>query len=405
MQKPSVVCAFVSLLAAGCVAGDEEDFSSEDWGVDEQAITGTTVAFQDGIIEVQVGGESHTGILLPACTAGVGGCPNPAPAIVLTSEDWVGPATAPSSVGLARYANAGTAVVRTGRFVNTSVDFPGAVIQSSGWSNAQIIPRATGAASTFLNRQLNCFEYAVNGSTGQTVLKRATVTVSSVSGEDLIANGNTLHTRDTGAVCVDVLTNQAVGMLRDVTINQNNQTTSATIRRYAGMQEWFDGLRTLSLVRTHSSNARLAFYNDLAARKCLDVPWGTVWNTTVNQFPCHSNQGSGIGISQRFWLDYSVDANRPRFVSDASGKCLDIPSSSLASGQGIQQFPCHTGMNQRFDIDLWSTGQGWRVRGAHDPAHNLCLSVDGGPTPQSRPIEQRTCSGTTDQRWFITWVP
>jgi ricin-type beta-trefoil lectin protein len=390
---------------AGCLDDGEGIYDDDPTGdgVAASAITGTTVGFLDGMIEVNVGGVAHTGFLLESCTAGVGGCPSPAPLLVLTSEDWAQQFTPASSITLRRAYNGGGVDTRTGSYVNDSAYFPGAIIQAPGFTTLNKWPLDSRAPAALVGVSLSCYEYAP-GASG-TVLKRATVTVASNSGDDLIANTGALAPGDTGAVCIDHNTQTAVAMLVDVQVNGAGTPIRSVLRRYASLQEWLGGMKLLAQVRV-SGNAHLALYNDLAAKKCMDVPWGSPFISVVNQYTCHSNQGSGIGLAQRFWLDFSLDANRPRLVNESSGKCLDVPSGVLTSGQDLQQYPCHAGLNQRWELTLWpDSAGGWKLRPAHAPSQNLCISVDGGPTWQSRPLEQRSCSGTTDQRWFPIWVP
>ena len=132
---------------------------------------------------------------------------------------------------------------------------------------------------------------------------------------------------------------------------------------------------------------------------CADIPWGSPFaGDAVNQFSCH------YGPSQRFWLDYSVDSSNPRLVSDSSGLCIDVPGSSTVPGTNLQQYGCHSGLNQRFEFTSWNDAYGgWRVRPLSGVGANLCLSVEGGSSPGSAPIEERPCVGTWDQRWYLSW--
>ena len=53
------------------------------------------------------------------------------------------------------------------------------------------------------------------------------------------------------------------------------------------------------------------------------------------------------GTSQQ-WTVRDADATTVSLVNGASGKCLDVPSSSRTSGTRLIQWPCNGGANQRW---------------------------------------------------------
>jgi hypothetical protein len=343
------------------------------------------VPFREGIVEVVVDGEHHTGLLLPSCTPNVQGCPSVAPALVFTSGDWVQLDTDPAAVTLRRH-NSGGSVGRTVEHVNDRTGTDAVILQSDGWSGAAALPIDTAPLASFEGHAFDCFEFAANSS--GTVLKATTVTVS-VVGASLKAIGSTLHARDTGAVCIDRSSAKVVGMVAAVDVDASGRATAAWIHRYAPLQEWFDGMRTLAAVRSHSAATQLALYHQPSAttKRCLSVPY---------------NLGDGVDAAagcttdlwpeERFWLDTSLDPDRPRLVSEYTGRCVELAGST--SGTDAVQRPCGTTGAQRFDFTLWPSGGGLRFRNSA----GLCLGVEADGD-----VEQRSCTGTSDQRWFIRW--
>lgn len=61
----------------------------------------------------------------------------------------------------------------------------------------------------------------------------------------------------------------------------------------------------------------------------------------VLQWPCHG------GTNQQ-WTVRTVDAATVSLVNRASGKCLDVPSSSTTSGTQLIQWTCSGSANQRW---------------------------------------------------------
>ncbi|RGA00378.1 hypothetical protein DI270_035140 [Microbispora triticiradicis] len=82
--------------------------------------------------------------------------------------------------------------------------------------------------------------------------------------------------------------------------------------------------------------------------KCLDVPSGsTATGTQLVQYSCHPD-GHKDQINQRFYLIQSGDAYQ---VNPAvSGLCLDINGNSKADGAAVIQWTCNNADNQRFSF-------------------------------------------------------
>jgi hypothetical protein len=80
--------------------------------------------------------------------------------------------------------------------------------------------------------------------------------------------------------------------------------------------------------------------------KCLDVPTGsTATGTQLVQYSCHPD-GNTDQVNQRFYLIPSGDAYQ--ISSAVSGLCLDINGRSQADGAALIQWTCSNDDNQRF---------------------------------------------------------
>lgn len=341
-----------------------------------------------GIIKVAVAGQAdvHTGLQLR-------------PDMVVTSNAFIGHATAPASVTLTAAPGTASAQTATARGVNASDYFPAAILHHDDFSAANSfaysIDRRTSAQ--LVNEVVRCYEYVGNRLNYADMRITAAVAGGALTVQSAFLTGDTIEPGDAGAPCLDLDTWTAVGMV------SSNGAGGLRLDRYAPMEVWFDGQRNVAGARDDVRNARLSLYT-LAPNgqaMCLDIPFGSPYSGELpTVYPCH------YGPAQRFWLDMRVDANRPQLVSDASGLCLDVPNASTAGGVNYQQYGCHTGFNQRFELTLWNDAAGgWKLRPAHATPQNLCLSVEGGPSAVSHAVEQRVCTGAADQRWLPRWAP
>jgi hypothetical protein len=131
--------------------------------------------------------------------------------------------------------------------------------------------------------------------------------------------------------------------------------------------------------------------------KCLDVPNGTFADHVfVQQFRCHS------GPNQRWDLTNPIVGAYTAIKIKGTNKCLDIPNGSTANGVRVQLYTCHGGNNQQWLIRADSAG-GYRLI---NRASGKCLEVANGSLSDGGIVRQYTClsvlyyySGGTNQRW------
>lgn len=387
-----LVPVVATALAVGCGSVDPELSAADEEVAElsEAIINATESPAMAGVLAIQIVGQGNvrTGIQIGN-------------RLVLASSAWMNWQTRPADLAVrsgAGEGNLGTTLAAA--FVNSSDYYPASIIQiASTPGNRPAIDSRSGPQ--LVGVVLRCFEYQ-----NRTTLRAVDVSVTAESGNTLtasptIAEPGSLQTVDYGAPCLDLQTGTAVGFLSGQSGNVS------TIYRLATLQPWIDGMTNLAEVRSRAGSAGpIAFYNTPSgnSRFCLDIPWGGPFpNFPLNQYPCH------YGPAQRFWLDYSVDPDKPRMVSDSSGLCIDVPSGSSADGVNLQQYPCHTGANQRFEMTFWGDAVGGlKLRPVHAIPSNRCLSVEGGPSTVNGPVpaEQRTCANSStnlDQRWFMSF--
>lgn len=85
-------------------------------------------------------------------------------------------------------------------------------------------------------------------------------------------------------------------------------------------------------------------------------------------------------------------------VAQSSGKCLDVTNVSTADGAGIQQWSCHGGPNQMWQLRNVG-GANWEIVSANS---NKCLEVAGASTANGARVDQATCNGQSNARWTLS---
>ena len=130
--------------------------------------------------------------------------------------------------------------------------------------------------------------------------------------------------------------------------------------------------------------------------KCVEpVAGGTADGTGLQQMRCN-------GTSGQLWTRQSTATPGVyRFVHVDSTRCLDVPRSSMVSGELLVLWNCLGGANQS-----WAISQ----TAYPPPAEPLvakhsgkCLDVRGGPqaTQDGAVIEQWHCTGASNQNWTV----
>ncbi|TCO54281.1 family 20 glycosylhydrolase [Actinocrispum wychmicini] len=143
--------------------------------------------------------------------------------------------------------------------------------------------------------------------------------------------------------------------------------------------------------------------------------WTTIYSTTTGRGGTEDLSGlSGTGRYVRMqgtqrataWgfslFEFEVYAPSPvnsggtyEIVGAVSGKAMDNPASSTATGTQLIVWGVHGGTNQRWTFTANGDGT-YSVRNA---ASQLCVDVNGGSQSAGAAIIQWTCTGTSNQRW------
>ena len=107
--------------------------------------------------------------------------------------------------------------------------------------------------------------------------------------------------------------------------------------------------------------------------------------------------GDIAGVARMYVFDPS-DAMSLRSLN--SWKCLDVAGGSSAPIAKIQQFGCHGGANQLWDLDEWQATDDVLFVGANN---FMCLSATWDFVTGVGLIQQRPCDGKNWQRWELYW--
>ncbi|MET8576907.1 pectinesterase family protein [Streptomyces sp. NPDC005012] len=125
--------------------------------------------------------------------------------------------------------------------------------------------------------------------------------------------------------------------------------------------------------------------------KCVDVPGAsTASGTKLQQWTCTANSPW-----QQFTLK-SAGTDLYTLVGVNSGQCIDVPSGSTTSGTQVQQWGCGTGQtNQQWRLTPSGTGT-YQIINARS---GLCLSDQNASTTNGTAVIQETCTHNTNKQW------
>jgi endonuclease/exonuclease/phosphatase family metal-dependent hydrolase len=79
-----------------------------------------------------------------------------------------------------------------------------------------------------------------------------------------------------------------------------------------------------------------------------------------------------------------------------SGKCVDVPGASTASGVQLIQYSCHGGANQSFEPI--ASGAYYQLRNVNS---GLCLSISGSSTADSAAVVQSACGDYANAKFTL----
>lgn len=122
--------------------------------------------------------------------------------------------------------------------------------------------------------------------------------------------------------------------------------------------------------------------------KCMDVKVSSQPVGAVQQYTCHG------GLNQRFDVIH-VTSTWHQIKFKHSGKCMDVKMTSQPIG-AVQEYPCHGGDNQLFSIP----SQGWWniVKAKHS---NKCLEIPNSSQSNQALVFEASCTYADNQKWFM----
>jgi hypothetical protein len=85
------------------------------------------------------------------------------------------------------------------------------------------------------------------------------------------------------------------------------------------------------------------------------------------------------------------------YVSEASGKCLNVAGGSHANGADVVQWACVNAPNNRWYLNEVGNSV-WQFRAEHS---NKCMNVAGGSSANGADIVQWACVGATNEEFVF----
>jgi pectate lyase len=134
-----------------------------------------------------------------------------------------------------------------------------------------------------------------------------------------------------------------------------------------------------------------------ASGKCIEVPAdSTASGALLAQAAC------AAGATRQQW---KVVASSGKFnlVNVNSGKCIDVPSGTATSGLQLQQWGCGAAQTNQLWTFTASTAAAGKYR-IINAATAMCVSDKDGSTAGGNPIVQETCSDIARMQWSFNLV-
>lgn len=375
-----VVGSLAGLFGCAPVGADDEvddDMLAElEEDAEPTMLGGTSQSYPAGVVAVIDSQQSdvHTGVVVAMDAAADW-------ALVVTNQAWVSRANLTKVTVSSRQM--GTTVSRAAEYVNEDPSTSNhRVLQVSALPSGKAT-LSTRSADDLVKvvKQLRCYEHSSASKLLYTDVVIDTATNSEVVGSS--AAPYEVQASDLGAVCIDLLEQKVVGLVSNVSTDKK-----VTIRRLGAI---YADLENLAAVRADPRSVRWALKTSESTARCVEAGW------LLGLHSCDLYQ------TQELWMDFTVDTERPRLVSDYTGRCIGVPAASTTSPTTLKLERCSTALSQRWDMTLWgdATG-GWKIKPAHLPSKSYCLTANS-----LNVLEQRTCAtGTTNlnQRWLPIWL-
>ncbi len=379
----SLLLPLATLTGCATDPNPPEPTSDEEVEQVSQEIVGLALNPRAGVVRISIPGDPQvrTGLLV-------------GPDLVLTSARFVPAGVNASAIQVTNGVNG--AQVRSGWVVTLNPYMPVAIIQTTqpfASPGAVIIDARSAQGIVNAGARLECSAYR-SANEFQTA---AQAVIRTDGPREYLVGPNPNSTQrlddwDAGAPCFDTNTGSWVGFA--LSSPGNNQTRVFVASEIAFFVR---GMQRLAQVRRNTVGAAFMVQTTApgGARMCLDIPWGWPYDGIgLNQIPCTGN------LSQRWFLDTS-HTGAPSLINAVTGTCVDVPGGSQQPGERLQAYACHDGPNQG-----WAGNGGGRLAPLSAPLNRatglrtLCMSVRGGASGVTQPVEQATCvAGAAQQDW------
>jgi hypothetical protein len=123
--------------------------------------------------------------------------------------------------------------------------------------------------------------------------------------------------------------------------------------------------------------------------KCLDISGGSN-GATAQQWDCHT------GDNQK-WQLISDGQGYYWLKARHSGKCLDVEGTSTNNGAKTQQWDCHTGNNQKWQLVAAGSGY-YQLKAKHS---GRCLDITDVSNNNGARVQQWNCHSGDNQKWLL----
>jgi pectin methylesterase-like acyl-CoA thioesterase/pectate lyase len=129
--------------------------------------------------------------------------------------------------------------------------------------------------------------------------------------------------------------------------------------------------------------------------KCIDVPSASAASgALLQQWSCTPGAA---------WQQFKLTAvgSQYQLINVSSGKCIDVPEARKITGLQLQQANCASSQKSQ----LWKlTPSGTNTFQIINAATGLCISDKGASTASGAAIIQETCTANSNKRWSFTPV-
>lgn len=161
------------------------------------------------------------------------------------------------------------------------------------------------------------------------------------------------------------------------------------VRTSTGYQLWL-----LVCISTRTPPQAETWIN-VNSQKAMEVNHSSTANgATVDQWPYN-------GTDTQWWIRAENKNGYNLVVNVNSGKCLGIGGGVTSSRAPVVQWECNGNPDQKW---AWqgtgATNSGWPVYNIVNYNSGLCIDVPNSSTAQGQALQQYGCNGTNAQAWY-----